>query len=167
MPSGGSSTRPVARDPPSASPGARRRSLAALPDSNTRRAGSPRGLPAPGRFGGWWALLPLDRPRGRLHDPRLHLDVLHLGLGGLRDLERQHAVLEDRLGLVGLESLRKRQRAFERPDPQLAAVILRVLAALLRLELAGDGQGVAVDAHVNVVRLDAREGRLDDELVRG
>jgi len=36
---------------------------------------------------------------------------------------------------------------------------------VLFVELGADGQGVAVDGDVNVLRLDAGKGRLDDERV--
>jgi hypothetical protein len=50
--------------------------------------------------------------------------MLHLGLLHLGDREGQDAVLEDRLGLVGLEALGQPQGPFEGADMQLAAVIL-------------------------------------------
>ncbi len=87
----------------------------------------------------------------------LHRDLRHLGGDG------QNAVLEDRLGLLGLEALGQPQDALERADVQLPAVVLGARLILFGLELAGNGQDVAIDGDVDVFGRDAWERRLDDE----
>src|SRR5438105_7686286 len=94
------------------------------------------------------------------------LDLAWLGLLGLRDAEREHAVLEGGRGLIRLEALGQGHRPAEGAAPDLLDQIAALVAGALLGGLAADRQRPVLDGDVDVVRLDARKRRLDGERVR-
>src|SRR6266550_7511965 len=94
------------------------------------------------------------------------LDLARLQLLGLGDLETEDAVLEGRLRLVRLEASRQRHRPAEVAPADLLEDIAALLGGPLIGRLAGDGDRAVFHRDVHVVRLDARQGRLDGHGIR-
>ena len=103
--------------------------------------------------------------RGGTRGRRGDLDLLRLGLLGLGQPQRQHAILVLGLGLAGVDRGREAHHALELAVAALAQVIMLVLLLLLGLDLAADGQRIAVGGDLDVFGPHARQRRLDDELV--
>src|SRR5690606_12185645 len=95
-------------------------------------------------------------------------DLPRLRLRRLRDGEREDAVLHVGANLVRIDVVGQRERASERAEGTLAAVIglpLLVASRLLLFAFAADGQPVAADADFDVVFPEARHVRADGETV--
>jgi hypothetical protein len=90
----------------------------------------------------------------------LDLDLPRLCRLGLRKRQAQDAVLELGVGLVGADLTGECELPDDRAEPALAPVPVLRLLFLLFLGLALDGQDVAVDGDVDVLRLEAGERRL-------
>src|SRR5919201_958321 len=106
--------------------------------------------------------------RSHLHGLRptsLDLDLLGFDLLRLRDAQRQHAVLEGGLRLVAGDADRQLDLTAEGPIPTLAVQVLVAVDLLIGLEFATNLKGLAGEGDVDLLRLDARKGRGDDDLV--
>src|SRR6185369_45585 len=79
---------------------------------------------------------------------------------------RQDAVLEGRSRLVSLEAARQGDRPTEAAPPDLGDETLALARLALVAELAADRQGAVLDGDVDVLGLDARQGRFDHEGIR-
>src|SRR3954471_23604147 len=89
---------------------------------------------------------------------RLDLDLLALRALGLRNAEGQHALVEARLDLRGVDLLRESHAILEAPDA--ACPPPEGALALLLLDLARDREVVARDLDVHVLALDPGKLRL-------
>src|SRR6185312_9520768 len=98
-----------------------------------RPSGSP--IPAVSRR----RTLPEPRIPTRASASPADLDLPRLGVFGLGQDQGQHAVFEGRLGLVGVDRRRQRERALERAEPALTEVPALAFLLLLGLGLALDG----------------------------
>src|SRR2546429_1562079 len=109
-----------------------------------------------------WSLCRLTLTLGfeRLMAANINLDLLRLGFDFFGEPDLQHALV-----IVGTH-LRRIYRAGERERPREAAILplnateVLLFLFLLDLALAMDGQGVALDADINVLFVDARNFKL-------
>src|SRR3989441_7804460 len=97
----------------------------------------------------------------------LHLDLLRTRRLGLRELQREHAVLEGRFDLVRVDLRRQSEAPLQGAvEPLLEHPALLPHVAIWP-ELRSDGDGVRRRADVQVIGPDAGERRLEDEGVLG
>ena len=94
-------------------------------------------------------------------------DLARLGLLRLGEREPQQAVLEGGRGRVRVEALWQGDRAGEATAAHLAHVVAVLLGIRARTAARRQGERVAQDRDVDVLRLDARQGGLEDERVGG
>src|SRR5581483_4431949 len=88
---------------------------------------------------------------GTLDRALADLNPRRLGLGRLGDPDLEHSVLEARVHLLGIDSLRQRERPREAAERALDAVVALAPVLVLRLSLTGDGQHVVPDLDVDVI----------------
>ena len=110
------------------------------------------------------------RDRWRFRLARADLDVDLSWPGGLRprQCEAEHAALEGRFGLAGIDLDRQRQRPVERSAWQLVQVPVGALGVIgldHARNLALDGDGVLLDADLDVPSGHARDRGQDDDIV--
>src|SRR4051812_7379370 len=67
-------------------------------------------------------------------------DLARLGLLGLRDADLEHAAVEVGLDGFGVDAVGQGQRARERPEGALHAVVALLAGLVLGLALPGDGE---------------------------
>src|SRR6185369_5116014 len=79
------------------------------------------------------------------------LDLPRLDLLSLRDRQPEHAVLERRRSLVGLEAGRQRHRAAEGAAPDLLDEVRALIARALARGLAADRHRAVLDGDVDVL----------------
>src|SRR6266516_1249417 len=105
--------------------------------------------------------------RHRLRRTSLDLDLPGLDVIRLRDVKGQDAVVEDRVRLLALDVNRELQLAVEGAVSAFAVEVLVPLDFLVSLELAADLQRLAGQGDLDILWLDARQGRADDDLIGG
>src|SRR3954447_22715944 len=100
----------------------------------------------------------LSRPSGRgLGVDRLRRaadadrDLARLALLGLGDVDLEHAAVEARRDGLGVDALGQRQRARERAERALDAVVAVLVLGVLGLALARDREHPLLDLDVDVL----------------
>jgi len=81
--------------------------------------------------------------------------------------DAQDAIFEAGNNVLGIESVGHGEAADEAAIAALDAVIALAGLLLLELALAGDGEGLVLDADVDVFGIDIRDVGFEDELVLG
>src|SRR4051794_25432330 len=104
---------------------------------------------------------------GLARGDRLDPDLARLDLLGLGEAELEDAVLERRLGLVGLEARRQRHGPHQAAARDLPHDPAALLLLVLRAVLGADRQGAVLDGDVDVLGLDPGQRRLHEQRVRG
>src|SRR5690348_1967554 len=89
----------------------------------------------------------------------LDFDLLRrlLCFRGLRQGDLQHAVLERRRDLVGVDAIRQVEIALERAVPTLGDVIVLLFFLLLFLLLALDGEAATGETYLDVLFVHSRQ----------
>src|SRR5712692_10534617 len=95
----------------------------------------------------------------------INLDLLGLGFSLLGEVDLQHALIIVGAHLPWIHRTGQRERASEASVLPLDATEVLLFLFLLHLALAMDGEGVALDADINVFFVDARDFKLQSNVV--
>src|SRR6202451_4332468 len=95
----------------------------------------------------------------------VHLDLLGLGFGLLGKVNLQHALVIVGTHLPRIYRAGQRERPGELSVLPLHATEVLLFLFLLDLALAMHGEGIALDADINVLLVDARNFKLQSDVV--
>src|SRR5713226_1826888 len=95
----------------------------------------------------------------------INLDLLGLGFGLLGELDLQHALVVVGAHLPLIHGTGQCERAGEASVLPLNAAVVLFLLFLLDVALAMDGEGIVVDVDMNVLFVDARDFKLQSNVV--
>src|SRR5579864_2206991 len=95
----------------------------------------------------------------------IHLDLLRLGFGLLGEVDLQHTLVIVGSHLPGVDGTGQRERAGEASVLPLDATEVLLLLFLLDLALTMDGESAVLYANINVFFVDARDFKLQSNVM--